>query len=96
MKSKFLLTILSVVTVSAVTTAQTKSEVSESQPNTVDYEQELYLQNILYGSSNPVSIANNPYTVINSFDGSYSRSTKRDIDDYQWQTCQCRGVPLHL
>lgn len=73
MKSKFLLTILSVVTVSAVTTAQTKSEVSESQPNTVDYEQELYLQNILYGSSNPVSIANNPYTVINSFDGYYSR-----------------------
>jgi len=72
MKSKFLLTILSVVTVSAIS-AQTTSKVSESQPKTVDYEQELYLQNILYGASNPVSIAYNPYTVINSFGGSYSR-----------------------
>ena len=72
MKRKFLLTILSVVTVSAIS-AQTTSEVSESQPQKVDYEQELYLHNIFYGAANPVSIAYNPYSVINSFDGTYSR-----------------------
>ena len=72
MKRRFPLSLLAVVTVSAVT-AQTTQAVSESQPEKVDYEQELYLQNILYGAANPVSIAYNPYSVINSFDGSYSR-----------------------
>lgn len=72
MKTRFLLTLIAVASVSAVS-AQTTEAVSESQPQKVDYEQELYLQNIRYGASNPVSIASNPYSVINSFDGSYSR-----------------------
>lgn len=72
MKTRFLLTLIAVASVSAVS-AQTTEAVSESQPQKVDYEQELYLQNISFGASNPVSIAYNPYTVINSFDGSYSR-----------------------
>ena len=72
MKRRFPLALLAVVTASALA-AQTTSQVSDSQPQTVDYEQELYLHNILYGASNPVSIAYNPYTIINSFDGSYSR-----------------------
>lgn len=71
MKRRFQLSLLAVVTVSALT-AQTTQAVTESQPGKVDYEQELYLQNILYGASNPASIAYNPYSVINSFDGSYS------------------------
>ena len=72
MKTRFLLTLIAVASVSAIS-AQTTQAVSESQPQTVDYEQELYLQNIYHGAANPVSIAYNPYTVINSFDGSYSR-----------------------
>ena len=72
MKTRFLLTLIAVASVSAIS-AQTTQAVSESQPQKVDYEQELYLQNISFGAASPVSIASNPYTVINSFDGSYSR-----------------------
>lgn len=72
MKTRFLLTLIAVASVSAIS-AQTTPAVSGSQPQKVDYEQELYLQNISFGAANPVSIASNPYTVINSFDGSYSR-----------------------
>lgn len=36
------------------------------------FEQELYLQNISYGSANPVSISKNPYSVLNTVEASFS------------------------
>ena len=74
MKNKFLLSSIVALATVSLLSAQTESEAINSQTPKVDYEKELYLQNMYYGSSNPVSIAYNPYSVINSFDGSYSRA----------------------
>ncbi|MBP5646514.1 MAG: hypothetical protein J6X21_03830 [Bacteroidaceae bacterium] len=48
---------------------------NSTQPEKIRYGQELFLQNLSFGSDNPVSIASNPYTLLNDFNVSYSRGT---------------------
>lgn len=69
---KFLSLILSAVSIANVS-AQTASQPASAQPPKIWYEQKLYLRNIQAGSDNPVSISNNPYSLLNSFNGSYTQ-----------------------
>ncbi len=47
--------------------------VNVSQPQKQWYAEELFLQNIRYGSQNPVSISSNPYSQLNDFKVSYNK-----------------------
>lgn len=53
--------------------AQTASGNSDDRTDKSWYDQELYLQNISYGSDNPVSINGIPYQSLNSVEASYTK-----------------------
>jgi len=63
--------------------AQVSAQTNDSQPQKIWYEEKLYLQNVQQGSANPVSIARNPYNVLNSFSGSYTNTngSLKAVDD---------------
>lgn len=67
---KFLSLALATMTMMPAVAQSTDNAVS--QPQKTWYGQELYLQNMTYGSANPSSIANNPYSQLNSVEGSYT------------------------
>ena len=52
---------------------QNTGTVNVSQPQKQWYAEELFLQNIRYGSQNPVSISFNPYSQLNDFNISYNK-----------------------
>lgn len=85
MKQKFLSIVLATMTVMPAVAQSTENAV---QPQKTWYGQELYLQNISYGSANPSSIAKNPYTQLNSIQGSYSNISGkfRPVDGADKQT----------
>ena len=70
---KKVLSIILVSTLSFPVFSQNVTDANEPQPDKAWYGQELFLQNMMFNSSNPVSISYNPYSSLNSVDGSYSR-----------------------
>lgn len=62
---------IAVATMTMVPVLAQSTDNAVSQPQKTWYGQELYLQNISYGSANPTSIARNPYSQINSVEGTY-------------------------
>ncbi|MBR5935250.1 MAG: hypothetical protein IKZ89_03780 [Bacteroidaceae bacterium] len=70
---KFLSTLLLILPLTQVfAQEQNAGTVNVSQPQKQWYEGELFLQNIRFGSQNPVSITSNPYSQLNDFSISYS------------------------
>lgn len=71
---KFLSALLSVIPFTVAFAQSQDTGISNvSQPQKQWYGQELFLQNIQYGSQNPVSITYNPYSQLNDFQVSYSQ-----------------------